>query len=320
MQALKQKISQVVAAEFALTKGTPASLLVTGETGTGKELVARGIHFDGPRRDQPFIELNCAAIPAHLLESELFGYERGAFTDARERKRGLVEAADGGTLFLDEIGDIDAAVQTKLLKLLEDRVVRRLGGLRDRQIDVRIITATNQPLEQQVREGRFRSDLYYRLRVLQLDMPPLRDRGNDISLLADHYLEDSCSRYGKPKMRLSAAAGEALLGHSWPGNVRELRNGIEQTVLLAPGPVIEPEQLALHAPPPRMSEQGLPKADPNQFFLPEGGVNLETLERDLVAQALEKTAGNVTQAAKLLGMSRDTLRYRMEKFELGPSS
>ena len=320
MQALKQKISQVVEAEYALTNGMPASLLITGETGAGKQLVARAVHFDGPRRDRPFIELNCAAIPNHLLEAELFGYERGAFTDARARKPGLVEAADGGTLFLDEIGDIDAVVQTKLLKLLEDRVVRRLGGLRDRQIDARIITATNQPLEERVQDRRFRPDLYYRLRVIQLEVPPLRERGDDILLLAEHYLELARSRYGKSKLRFSEAAKAVLQHHGWPGNVRELRNCLEQTVLLATTGVIEPDQLAFYAPPSRPGELGLSTSTPSQFFLPEGGVDLQNLERQLVAQALEKTSGNVTKAAKLLGLTRDTLRYRIEKFALGSNS
>jgi DNA-binding NtrC family response regulator len=294
--------------------------LITGETGTGKQLVARAMHFDGPRRDQPFIELNCAAIPSHLLEAELFGYEQGAFTDARARKPGLAEAADGGTLFLDEIGDIDPAVQTKLLKLLEDKVVRRLGGLRDRKIDVRFITATNQPLEQRVEEGRFRPDLYYRLRVLQLEMPTMRERGDDILLLAEHYLELARSRYGKPQLRFSEAAKAALQQHGWPGNVRELRNCMEQTVLLATGSVIEPDQLALYAKSAQPGELGLARSTPSQFFLPEGGVDLQNLERQLVMQALEKTSGNVTKAAKLLGLSRDTLRYRIEKFALGSNS
>jgi DNA-binding NtrC family response regulator len=320
MRALKARIRQFVEAEYALRNGTPPSLLITGETGTGKQLVARAMHFDGPRRDKPFIELNCAAIPSHLLEAELFGYERGAFTDARERKAGLAEAADGGTLFLDEIGDIDPSVQSKLLKLLEDKVVRRLGGLRDRQIDVRFITATNQPLRQRVEEGRFRADLYYRLRVVQLEMPSLRERANDILVLAEHFVELACSRYAKPKLRFGEAAKAALLRHGWPGNVRELRNCIEQTVLLATGSLIEPDQLALYTPIPQPGEPGRAKAQPSQFFLPEGGVDLQNLERQLVTQALEKTSGNVTKAAKLLGLSRDTLRYRIEKFALGSNS
>jgi DNA-binding NtrC family response regulator len=317
MRELKCKLGQFVRSEFALKSGTPASVLITGETGTGKQLAARAIHFDGARREQPFIELNCAAIPAHLLESELFGYERGAFTDARERKRGLVEAADGGTLFLDEVGDIDPAIQGKLLKLLEDRVVRRLGGLRDKEIDVRIIAATNQSLETRVSEGKFRSDLYYRLRVLHLEMPPLRARGDDIVFLAEHFLELFCNRYAKPKLRFSAATTKMLLRHTWPGNVRELRNSIEQVVLLAEGGVVEPGQFVLNT---MTRGSGAAESAAGPFALPASGLDLEKLERDLVVQAIEQAGGNVTKAARLLGLSRDTLRYRVEKFGLNRAS
>ncbi len=316
IRALKEKIVQIVEADRALKDGMPASVLVTGETGTGKELVARAIHFDGPRRDQAFVELNCAAIPNHLLESELFGYERGAFTDARERKQGLVEAADRGTVFLDEIGDIDLGVQAKLLKLLEDRVVRRLGGLRDRKLDVRILAATNQPLEQQVSEGKFRSDLYYRLRVLQLEVPPLRERKDDILLLAEHFLEIFSDRYNKGGFHFNAAAKEALLRHPWPGNVRELRNTIEQAVLLAQSRVIKPDQVALSSHTLEPCAPSRMEAGPNSFLLPESGLNFADLEREMLEQALERTGGNVTKAARLLGLSRDTFRYRLDKFDL----
>ena len=200
MLDLKQQIRKLLEAERNLVDGVPASVLISGETGSGKELVARAFHFDGARQNGPFIELNCAAIPAQLLEAELFGYERGAFTDARERKIGLVEAADGGTLFLDEIADMDIALQTKLLKMLEDRSVRRIGGLRDKQVDVRIVAATNGNLEQLIKEGKFRADLYYRLRVVQINLPPLRDRGADIIRLAEHILNRHAQRYRKGPM------------------------------------------------------------------------------------------------------------------------
>ena len=322
MRELKRTIARIVEAEFTLKEGIPPSVLVTGETGTGKEVAARAVHYDGPRKNKPFIELNCAAIPSHLLEAELFGYERGAFTDARERKLGLVEAADGGTLFLDEIGEIESSVQSKLLKLLEDRVVRRLGGLRDREIDVRIIAATNQPLEQRMREGKFRSDLFYRLRVLHLGLPPLRERGDDILLLADHFVGLSGSRYGKPGMKFDPEARLALMAHRWPGNVRELRNSIEQTVLMARDSVISPVQLSLDT--FRQEIQPEQPAPPNggsdPLALPDGGMNLENMEREMVVQALERTGGNVTRAARLLGLSRDTLRYRLEKFEINKDS
>ena len=320
MRTLKQKIRQIVEAEAALKSGPPPSVLITGPTGTGKELAARAIHFEGGRRAAPFIEINCAAIPANLLEAELFGYEKGAFTDARQRKLGLVEAANGGTLFLDEIGEIDAAVQSKLLKLLEDRVVRRLGGLRDATMDVRIVAATNRDLEALVREGGFRSDLYFRLTILQLDMPRLCERGADIGLLAEYFLALHCSRYGKEPMRLNTAAKDALLRYPWPGNVRELRNAIEQTVLLSRDQVIGPGQIPLRPNICKPTPSRAPAAGPESFELPDGGLDLEALERRLMLQALEKSGGNVTKAAKLLGLSRDTLRYRMDKFDLKTAS
>jgi DNA-binding NtrC family response regulator len=327
MLVLKQKINKLVEADHMLGQGSPASVLITGETGTGKELVARAIHFDGPRRHHPFIEINCAAIPSHLLESELFGYERGAFTDARQRKQGLAEAADGGTLFLDEIGDLDQTVQAKLLRLLEDKSVRRLGGLRDHKVDVRIISATNQSLEQQVRERQFRSDLYFRFRVMEVEIPPLRERGDDILLLAEHFLAvhckrygNHCNRYGEGGLRFSPKAKEALRRYPWPGNVRELRNSLEQTVLLAQDPVIEPGQLIMSPQLAQTNGSGLSTNPMEQVALPDSGIDLGEWEQRLVAQALEKTSGNVTRAAKLLGMSRDTLRYRLGKYQLKPVS
>ena len=319
---LKQQIRQLIESERNLVEGVPASVLITGETGTGKELVARAFHFDGPRNEGPFIELNCSAIPAHLLEAELFGYERGAFTDARERKMGLVEAADGGTLFLDEIGDMDSALQTKLLKLLEDRVVRRLGGLRDKQINVRIVTATNCRLEQLISEGNFRSDLYYRLRVLQVNLPPLRDRGTDIIHLADHMLNQHALRYRKAKMQISQAAEMELLGYSWPGNVRELHNMMEQVVLMTNASLLEPHHLPLNnqlsAPiPPNFIASTSDKSTPLDGSSP---LNIIDMEQRMVTEALERTHGNVTRAAELLGLSRDTLRYRIEKYHIGTAS
>jgi len=272
-------------------------VLIRGETGTGKELVARALHFDGPRRDGPFIELNCSTLPAHLLEAELFGHERGAFTDAKERRIGLVEAAQGGTLFLDEIGDIEPAVQVKLLKLLEDRTVRRIGAVRDRQVDVRFVSATHRDLEALVREGRFRADLFYRLRVVEMEVPPLRARGADVLVLARHFLEESGRRYGKPGLRLDGAAQALVCAHPWPGNVRELRNAMEQAALSADGQDVGPANLAL-APVAAVAAQ--------RATLPD-------VERDLIERALERTGGNVSRAARDLGISRDTLRYRLAK-------
>jgi DNA-binding NtrC family response regulator len=312
MVAFKMQLQQLLQAEYAMTDSDLPAVLITGETGTGKELVARTLHYHGRRKDRSLVELNCASIPVHLLEAELFGYEQGAFTDAKGRKSGLFEAADGGTLFLDEIGDLEITLQAKLLKVLEDKTVRRLGGLRDRKVDFRLIAATNQNLEHAVRQGTFRADLYFRLRVIPLAVPPLRERGPDILLLARHFVQTHCRRYGKTLRRFSTAAEAALLRYAWPGNVRELRNVMEQTVLLSQDEVITPEQFLLLpglAPTPLAAP-----TEPSRFLLPPQGVCLEELERDLVQQALDRTAGNVTHAAKLLGLSRDTLRYRMEKF------
>jgi len=320
MQALKGSIKQLVEAEFKLKDGELPAVLITGDTGTGKELVARALHFDGPRSQRPFIELNCASIPSTLLESELFGYERGAFTDAKERKLGLAEAADGGTLFLDEIGDVDLQIQAKLLKLLEEKVLRRLGSVRDIKVDVRIIAATNRPLEQMVKENKFRSDLFFRLRMVQIPIPPLRERGADILMMARAFLEAQRARYGKPKLQFSPQAEQLMLAYSWPGNVRELRNMVEQVVLMAQSDVILPQHI------PFCAELGMPEmaadvagaATAPLAAFPKEGVNLEQVERDYLLKALESSGWNITQAARLLGLSRDTLRYRIEKYRLRP--
>jgi DNA-binding NtrC family response regulator len=271
-------------------------------------LVARALHFDGPRRAGPFVELNCGALPSHLVEAELFGYEKGAFTDARQRKAGLVETAEGGTLFLDEIGEADAATQVKLLKLLEDKRFRRLGGLRDQSVNVRIVSATHQSLEKMVAEGRFRADLFYRLRIVELKVPSLRERGDDVIQLARHFLDFHAQRYRRGPMQLSPGAEQRLCAHRFPGNVRELRNLMEQAVLLAGGPEITERELA-----------GLHTAAPSSADDPIGpgtDLNLERAERRLIEAALQRSDGNVTQAARLLGVSRDTLRYRLERLGL----
>ncbi|HWL70735.1 MAG TPA: sigma-54 dependent transcriptional regulator [Geminicoccus sp.] len=313
---LKDEISRLAQGERQMAGGLPPPpVLVVGETGTGKELIARAIHFEGPRAAAPFIEINCAALPAALIEDELFGHERGAFTDAKERKLGLVEAADGGTLFLDEIGDMDLSLQAKVLRLLEDRRVRRLGAVRDRTIDVRIVAATNQPLEELVRAGRFRTDLYFRLRIVALSVPSLRERGSDVQLLARHFLAQAKARYRRPELHLSPHAEQALGSHHWPGNVRELRNVMEHAALLAPGPEIGPESLILSS----LGKEDAPAAADGPIGLPEAGIDLEAMERSFMQQALERTGWNVTAAAKLLGLGRDALRYRVEKLALTKS-
>jgi two-component system, NtrC family, response regulator AtoC len=332
MRKLKATIQQLLDAESRLQDEDAPAVLVLGETGTGKELVARALHFNGPRREKPFIELNCSALPAQLLESELFGHERGAFTDARERKLGLVETAEGGTLFLDEIGDMEPGLQAKLLKLLEDRIVRRLGSVREKRVNVRIIAATHQHLEALVREGRFRADLYFRLSVVKLDLPPLRERGNDVIELAEIFVKHHASRYGRPVPQLSPTVRQALLQHTWPGNVRELRNRIEQAVLLCAGDTLDESLLAFqsrahmpsggsaallttnHVPsmPPASAESHSTEKSGSARTLPD-------MEREALIQALERSNGNVSRAARALGISRDTLRYRIDKHNLTTS-
>ncbi|ACO79069.1 sigma54-dependent response regulator, two-component [Azotobacter vinelandii CA] len=316
MHALKTKVRQLLEAERRMTDADLPVVLIEGETGTGKELVARALHFDGARRHGPFVEVNCASIPAHLLEAELFGHERGAFTDAKERRVGLVEAADGGTLFLDEIGEIELSLQAKLLKLLEDRSIRRLGAVKARKVDLRIVAATNCNLERMVRQGKFRRDLFFRLRIIELKVPPLRERGEDVIALAEHYLALHGRRYGKPELAFSARARALLKNYDWPGNVRELRNMLEQTALLATGRLVEPAQLALC---PELMERGepcpAPLREPGAALAGEG-LKLPELERDLVLRMLDRTDWNVTKSARLLGLTRDMLRYRIEKLGL----
>jgi two-component system, NtrC family, response regulator AtoC len=328
MLKLKTTIRQLLDAESRLQEGVAPAVLVLGETGTGKELVARALHFNGPRASKPFVELNCAALPAQLLESELFGHERGAFTDARERKLGLVETAEGGTLFLDEIGDMEAALQAKLLKLLEDRMVRRLGSVREQLVNVRIIAATHQPLELLVREGKFRADLYFRLSVVQLALPPLRDRGEDVLELAEIFVKHQASRYGKAAPKLSTTFREILLKHAWPGNVRELRNRIEQAVLQCSGDTLDETLLTIPFIARETYRGSLTniRNDSRTNFVegedqrpgrsPEPSRTLPEMEREALVQALERTGGNVSRAARELGVSRDTLRYRIDKYGL----
>jgi DNA-binding NtrC family response regulator len=280
-------------------------ILITGETGTGKGLVARSIHASGPRAAKPFIEVNCTALPGPLMEAELFGHERGAFTDAKESKIGLFEAAEGGFLFLDEIGDVELSLQGKLLRAIEERVVRRVGGVRDRKVDVRILTATNRDLERESSQGRFRKDLYFRLAVIVLRLPALRERGDDVLLLAEEFLRRFSAKYGRDLMRIEAPARDALLAYSWPGNVRELSHVMERAVLWSQGQALEAEHLALIEPEP---------ARATGSELPPAGVDLIQWERSVIEQALREAGGNQTRAAHRLGISRDTLRYRIKKF------
>lgn len=301
---MKKRISQMLSVEAQHVSGNLLSVLVAGETGTGKELVARAIHFSGLRKDQPFVEINCAALPRDLIESELFGHEKGAFTDAKERRQGLIQAADGGTLFLDEVGELPLAAQAKLLKVLEDQVIRPVGSVRDRKVNVRFVAATNADLEDRAANGEFRRDLMFRLEGIRIEIPPLRERGDDITLLACHFLEEIGRRYGRNGLKLHSEAVAALLRHRWPGNVRELRNVVEQAVLLTVGDVVMVEDITLREPPRLVTG------------LQQGTRTLEDAERAMIVQVLKGADGNVTVAARTLGVTRDTLRYRMHRHSL----
>ena len=292
-------------------KGTPVNVLVSGESGTGKGVIARAIHARGPRRSQPFVSVNCTSVPEQLVESELFGHEAGAYTDAKDVKRGLFEIADKGTVFLDEIGDMPKAMQSKLLHVLETHEFRRVGGVRSLEVDVHVITATNRTLEESVAKGEFREDLFYRLNVINIRIPPLRERPEDIAPLAAHFVDELCRELGIPQREIAPDGLSALERYSWPGNVRELRNVLERVLLLEDGDTISLAHL-----PTEIGGQGAASAGSNAptFVLPASGLDLEALEREFLCQALERTAGNKTSAARLLGLSRDTMRYRLEKY------
>ena len=314
IRLLRQQIDRIAALESP-EKATP-TVLIRGETGAGKEMVARAIHYGSPRAKGPFVEINCAAIPATLLEAELFGYEKGAYTDARAAKPGLFEAADGGTLFLDEIGHMELGIQVKLLKAIEEKTVRRIGGLRPKAFNARIVAATNRDLDAAIAEGSFRPDLYYRIKALTLDIPPLRARGTDITLLARLFLDRFTGQYGLAAKRLTPGAEAALLAYSWPGNVRELAHLVERAILLHEGPTIAAEHLGLSSGAPVAPVQVGPGGVKVDFSA--GGIQLEEVERQLILEALQASGWNRGRAAQLLGISKETLRYRMEKFQLHP--
>lgn len=284
-----------------------ASVLLQGENGTGKDVIAKLLHYTSARAAEPFVAINCAAMPETLLESELFGYEKGAFTDARSQKRGLFEVAGKGTLFLDEVGELPLKLQAKLLRVLEDQTFRRLGGLVDTRLEARVLAATNRSLHDLIKSGEFRKDLYYRLNVIQIEVPPLRDHPEDIVPLADHFLEIYNRKFGRELEGLSGEAVRKLLGHQWPGNVRELKNAIERAVILEESNQIQAESL-----PPEIDGVEAPPVHP------EHDMSLGGHELRLLKWALEKSGGNQTRAAALLGVSRDLMRYRMKKFGLLP--
>jgi two-component system, NtrC family, response regulator AtoC len=286
------------------------SILLQGETGTGKDLFARAIHYASARADKPYLAINCAALPATLIESELFGYEKGAFTDAKARKEGLFEQAQGGTIFLDEIGEMEAPLQAKLLRVIEEATFRRVGGLKDLPLDVRIVAASNRDLKKTSENGEFRLDLYFRLSVIQIDIPPLRARGDDVLLLAKHYIDRvNLKRRGKQLKGLAPEVERLFRGYRWSGNVRELRNVIERASILEDGDVVS----TTHLPVDLVGGNGAAGSGSSGITLPVAGIPLETVELELAQQAMERTGGNLTQAAKLLDISRDQLRYKLRK-------
>ena len=294
--------------------GETTTILLLGESGTGKDMLARAIHYESSRVDMPFMNITCTALPETLLDSELFGYEKGAFTDAKEQKKGLFELAHGGTVFLDEVGDMSASLQSKLLRVLEDKAFKRIGGGQDIAVDVRVIAATNRNIEEAVENDAFREDLYYRLNIVPIYIPPLRERREDIPALADHFLEKANRELHREFTGFSPRALRKLTGYGWPGNVRELRNAIERAVLLATGEAIGEEDVLLG----RTLLGGRPQGGEYVVRLPDQGCDLADIERDLVRQALERTNWNQTRAAKLVGISRDQVRYKMDKFGIAP--
>jgi len=295
-----------------------ASVLLQGESGTGKDLVAKAIHYGSQRAEGPLVAVNCAALPATLIESELFGYEKGAFTDAKARKEGLFEQAEGGTLLLDEIGELELSLQAKLLRVLEEGAFRRVGGLKDIPLDVRVLAASNRDLKAESEAGRFRLDLYYRLSIIQIDIPPLRERGDDVLLLSQHYIGTIGAKLRRSKITgLSPEATAVFRKYDWPGNVRELRNVIERALILEDADQITTEYLPgslLMTQRPAQSSSGVSEGSP-LFTLPNEGISLDEAELSFVRQAIQRSGGNQTRAAELLGISRDQLRYRLKKLE-----
>lgn len=309
MQGEHPKMKEVfrVVAKIAPSNST---VLIVGESGTGKELIARAIHQGSPRHDKPFIAINCAAIPDTLIESELFGHEKGSFTGANAREIGIFEAADGGTVFLDEIGEMNVAMQAKLLRAIQEKEIRRVGGKINIGLDVRLVSATNKELEQEIKKGAFREDLFYRLNVIRVNLPPLRERGSDIKTLAEFFLDKYSKESGITMDGISKPALKLLMNYSWPGNVRQLESVIERSVLMAESNYIEPADL-----PSEITACGS-LADGINFDLPAEGIDFEALEKGLIIKAMERAEWVIGKAAPLLGMSYKTLQYRLDKFEI----
>jgi DNA-binding NtrC family response regulator len=294
-----------------------STILIQGESGTGKDLVSHAIHYESSRRERPFFAINCAAIPENLMESELFGHEKGAFTDARTLKRGMFEVADGGTLFLDEVSEMTQGMQAKLLRVLEGQSFRRVGGVKNITVDVRVIVASNRNLEEAVRDSKFRQDLYFRLAIIPMHLRPLREHKEDIPPLLEHFIQHYNEKFRKNIQGLTKETDDLLMNYDWPGNIRELKNAIERVMILAEGNRIAAKYLPI-----RISEGGvmpvpLAEGSPNgEIRLPSGGMSLYSVEKELIRQALEQARGNKTTAASLLRITRDTLRYKVKKYDL----
>jgi two-component system, NtrC family, response regulator AtoC len=304
-------MEEVKAMITKIAQSDASTVLIQGESGTGKELVAKAIHYESARADKPFMAINCAAMPETLLESELLGHEKGSFTDAKIQKKGLFEVADGGTIFLDEIGDMDLGMQAKLLRVLEERSFRRVGGTRDIAVDVRIVSATNKDLFKAIEEKEFRNDLYYRIQVIPIYLPPLRERKEDILALVGHFVQHYNKEFGKTVKGISKMAEKFLIEYSWPGNTRELKNVIERAIILESDETL----LLEHLPQEIVSKTGAAaSAGPVGFRLPPEGIDIEDVERELIRQALEISEGNQSKAAKKLSLGIDAFRYRMKKF------
>lgn len=327
-----QTMKELLRLARKVAESEASAVLLQGENGTGKELIARTIHYNSPRAEGPFVPIHCATIPAPTLESELFGQEKGSFTDAKTQKEGLFELAEGGTLFLDEIRELESGLQAKLLQVLEEGYFRRVGGLKDVAFDARIIAASNRDLKAESEAGRFRADLFYRLSIIQIDLPLLRERGNDVLLLASHFIQHFNQHLKKNVTGLTPEVAEIFCRYSWPGNVRELRNVVERAMILEennivtttwlPRGLVEQQSASKHIPaiareqPASVPGDSPPKEDQSKVFsLPSTGISLEAVERSLLLQAMELTHGNQTKAAELLQISRDQLRYRLKKIE-----
>ena len=330
---VSRKITELMKFVYKVAASEASTILIQGESGTGKDLVAKAIHYHSSRAERPFVAINCSAIPETLIEAELFGHEKGAFTDAKAMKKGLFEISDGGTLFLDEIGELSPLLQAKLLRVLEDQVIRRVGGVRDIQVEVRVIAASNRDLEREVREGRFRQDLYYRLAIISIFLPALRERKEDIVPLVEFFLAHYNKKFRKNVQGLNEETRRLLTNYDWPGNVRELKNALERAMILEEGNLLKaddlpfsvasgrssaiPNESPMNAAPESHTAPGKRRLPP--LSIPEGGTSLEDVEHALVELALQQSHGNQIKAAKLLNISRDALRYKMKKFGLSHS-